>query len=137
MIVSTWMPPSRKPTSVWINARPEIGRSGTRAGGAAVAADRAAGAGATLVVSGTPSSVDGAVGVADASAVGVSSAGRRARAIDGGRDHRIIPMTMKLSAFRTNAKSTPPAAIRTPPIAGPTMKLTLPRLAHAEFAGPS
>ena len=33
--------------------------------------------------------------------------------------------------------STPPAAIRIPPIAGPMMKLTLPRLAQALFAGPS
>ena len=46
-------------------------------------------------------------------------------------------MSRNDAALRMNARSTPPAAISTPPSAGPMMKLRLPRLAQALFAGPS
>ena len=55
---------------------------------------------------------------------------------DGSR-HRTTAITAKDAAFRRNARVKPPAAISSPPIAGPMMKARLSSVAQALLAGPS
>ena len=125
MTVNAWMPPSKKPMTNWMRTSPETGRSGRRDHGEA--AGGAAGAGSLELVAGLGS----AAGSSSASA-GFLSPGR-----DGGSVHRIAAITRNDSPLSRNAMTTSPAAIRIPPIAGPTMKLRFPMLAQALFAGPS
>ena len=162
MIVADWMPPSKKPSMNWMRRTPEKGRHGRRACGASASVDAWAGGVAAAAVPACGPSADpgarasivdagvvaaaaawapmAASGVASVTAsVTASSAGprRAARLIDGGSVQRIPAMTRNESALRMNGKTSPPVAISSPPIAGPTMKLRLPMLAIALFAGPS
>jgi len=54
-----------------------------------------------------------------------------------GSRHRTIAITPNEAALSTNAAVSPPTAIRTPAIAGPTTKARLSRLDQALLAGPS
>ena len=128
MTVNAWMPPSKKPMTNWMRTSPETGRSGSCDHGEA--AGGAAGAGSPELVAG-PRSAAGASSASAASAAFLSP-GR-----DGGSVHRIAAITRNDRPLSRNAMTTSPAAIRIPPIAGPTMKLRFPMLAQALFAGPS
>ena len=128
-----------EPSMNWISRTPEKGRSGRRAFAPAAGRPRPRPAARASPAVGTSDRGRRRRRVADSAVVGQRSAARRrpARPIDGGSVQRIAAMTRNDRAFRMNAKTIPPAAISRPPIAGPRMKLTLPMLAAALFAGPS